>query len=454
MAKQQELRDRLLELEGRGQEVTARKRQEELSLLSEDNKVLQLRIYALEDEKAATEAAKTAAINAINLQITSQDSLVNSITQTLNTINNLIGNVDSLSEAGRELVGLNPKTKTLVESFNETESKINSLSEALNTFSGTTVLSVVESLTALIEQGKAMSDFQNSLTESISSLRFESMSLEDRISSLKAKESKLFGEITTAKDPLKVAKDLQDTITTRYSLEKEYQDKLISGQQQINNTTKDAIKQQIDALKGTKDLLTEIRSFTYDMKIGESSVLSPQQQLGVASQQFYEVLAKAKEGDTKAQSSLTGVAKTFLDEAKGFYASTTGYVDIFNQVMGALSGFGTTEAIDPQMAMLEKQLTALDNLNVSTVDLKEQQAIDLEKVSTILSGLQEENRAKQEELVQALKDQITELKAVQDNQIAQIKQQLAIRDETNARLDDAKSKLSDMRDSLKLLERK
>lgn len=418
-------------------------RQKELVSLDESLKPLQERVWALEDEKAA-----------ISLQITAQDSLIDSITQSLNTVDGLIGSVDSLSEAGRGLVGLSPKTKTLIENFSDTEAQINSLSETLTTFSGTAVLSVAESLAALIEQGNGMSDFQNSLTDSITSLRFESMSLEDRLSSLKAKERKLFSEITSSKDPLKLAKDLQDTINARYSLEKEYQDQLISGQQEINNTSKDTIKQQIDALKNTKDLLGEIRSFTYDLRIGESSILSPQQQLGVASQQFYEVLAKAKEGDTKAQSNLTSVAKTLLDEAKGFYASTTGYVDIFNQVMGALSGFGTTEVIDPQLAMLEKQLTALDNLNISTIDLGEQQAVDLEKVGTLLSGLQAENRAKQEELVQTLKDQIAELKAVQANQVAQIKQQLAIRDETNALLDDAKTKLTDMRDSLKLLERK
>ena len=418
-------------------------RQKELASLDESLKPLQERVWALEDEKTA-----------INLQITAQESLVDSITQSLNTVDDLIGSVDSLSEAGRGLVGLSPKTKTLIESFNDTEAQINSLSETLNTFSGTTALSVTESLAALIEQGKGMSDFQNSLTDSIASLRFESMSLEDRLSSLRAKERKLFSEITSSKDPLTVAKNLQDTINARYSLEKEYQDNLISGQQEINNASKDTIKQQIDALKNTRDLLGEIRSFTYDLRIGDSSVLSPQQQLEVASQQFYEVLAKANAGDTKAQSSITSVAKTFLDEAKGYYASTTGYVDIFNQVMDALSGFGTTEVIDPQLAMLEKQLTALDSLNISTIDLREQQAIDLEKVGTTLSGLQAENRAKQEELVQTLKDQIAELKAVQANQVAQIKQQLAIRDETNALLNDAKTKLADMRDSLKLLERK
>ena len=425
-------------------------RQKELASLDESLKPLQERVWALEDEKAAINLQ----ITAINLQITAQDSLVDSITQSLNAVDDLIGNVDSLSEAGRGLVGLSPKTKTLIESFNDTEAQINSLSETLNTFSGTAALSVTESLAALIEQGKGMSDFQNSLTDSIASLRFESMSLEDRLSSLRAKERKLFSEITSSKDPLTVAKNLQDTINARYSLEKEYQDNLISGQQEINNASKDTIKQQIDALKNTRDLLGEIRSFTYDLRIGDSSILSPQQQLEVASQQFYEVLAKANAGDTKAQSSITSVAKTFLDEAKGYYASTTGYVNIFNQVMGALSGFGTAEVTDPQLAMLEKQLTALDSLNISTIDLREQQAIDLEKVGTTLSGLQAENRAKQEELVQTLKDQIAELKAVQSNQVAQIKQQLAIRDETNALLNDAKTKLTDMRDSLKLLERK
>ena len=352
------------------------------------------------------------------------------------------------------MLGMTPKVKSLVENFNSTDESIRSLSETLNKFTDTTVLSLSDRLTNLVEQDKAILDFQSNLKGMIGNLRFESLSLEDRISSLKTLEGKLFGEINGADNPLEVAKHLQEVITQRYSLEEEYQNVLLDGQKQINETTKSNLKQQIDTLHNTKDFLTSLKAFTNDIKISELSILSPEKQLGEVSQQFYETLAKAKTGDTQAQAGLTNLAKSLLDEAKGFYASTTGYVDVYNQVMSALGSFDDMANIDPQITLLEKQLSTLDALAATTDSLKEQQIADLERVSDTLNNTHIENKAKQQELIDALKSQISELKTVQENQIAQIKQQIAIRDESNIKIDEANSKLSSMRDSLKLLERK
>lgn len=461
LAKQQELRDKLAILEGKGKEVEARKRQEELGALDATSKAIQLRIWELEDEKVAIEAAKVAAeaakrdeISSLNQQISVQQDYVSSLKTSADGINNLIGDIDSLASSGMAMLGMTPKVKSLVENFNSTDESVRSLSETLNKFTATTVLSLSDRLTNLVEQDKAILDFQSNLKDMVGNLRFESLSLEDRISSLTTLEGKLFGEINGADNPLEVAKHLQEVITQRYSLEEEYQNVLLDGQKQINETTKSNLKQQIDTLRNTKDFLTSLKAFTNDIKISELSILSPEKQLGEVSQQFYETLAKAKTGDNRAQSDLTNLAKSLLDEAKGFYASTTGYVDVYNQVMSALGSFGDMANIDPQITLLEKQLSTLDALAATTDSLKEQQIADLERVSDTLNNTHIENKAKQQELIDALKSQISELKTVQENQIAQIRQQLAIRDESNIKLDEANGKLTSMRDSLKLLERK
>lgn len=454
LAKQQELKDKLATLEGKGKEIEARKRQEELGAMDATSKAIQLRIWELEDEKVAIEAAKKDEISSLNQQISVQQDYVSSLKTSADGINNLIGNIDSLASSGMAMLGMTPKVKSLVENFNSTDESVRSLSETLNKFTATTVLSLSDRLTNLVEQDKAILDFQSNLKDMIGNLRFESLSLEDRISSLKTLEGKLFGEINGADNPLEVAKHLQEVITQRYSLEQEYQAGLLAGQKEINETTKSNLKQQIDSLHSTKDFLTSLKAFTASIKIGELSILSPEKQLGEASQQFYETLAKAKTGDTQAQADLTNLAKSLLDEAKGFYASTTGYVDIYNQVTSALGSFGDMANIDPQITLLEKQLSTLDALAAATDSLKEQQIADLERVSDTLNNAHIDNKAKQQELIDALKVQISELKNVQENQIAQIKQQLAIRDESNIKLDEANGKLSSMRDSLKLLERK
>lgn len=454
LAKQQELRDKLAILEGKGKEVEARKRQEELGALDATSKAIQLRIWELEDEKVAIEAIRKEEISSLNQQILVQQDYVTSLKTTTDGVINVLGNLDSLTSTGISMLGIAPKVKSLVEDFNNTDESIRSLSETLDKFTATTVLSLSDRLTNLVEQDKAILDFQSNLKGMIGNLRFESLSLEDRISSLKTLEGKLFGEINGADNPLEVAKHLQEVITQRYSLEQEYQNVLLDGQKQINETTKSNIKQQIDSLRSTKDFLTSLKAFTASIKISELSILSPEKQLGEVSQQFYETLAKAKTGDNRSQSDLTNLAKSLLDEAKGFYASTTGYVDVYNQVMSALGSFGDMANIDPQITLLEKQLSTLDALAATTDSLKEQQIADLERVSDTLNNTHIENKAKQQELIDALKSQISELKTVQENQIAQIRQQLAIRDESNIKLDEANGKLTSMRDSLKLLERK
>jgi hypothetical protein len=68
------------------------------------------------------------------------------------------------------------------------------------------------------------------------------------------------------------------------------------------------------------------------------SPLSPTDQLATARKQYEDLLAKANTGDTTAIGALSGASDTYLRIAREIFASSSAYVDIFNSVMGQLTG--------------------------------------------------------------------------------------------------------------------
>lgn len=144
-----------------------------------------------------------------------------------------------------------------------------------------------------------------------------------------------------------------------------------------------AYDEESSALKETKSRLEQftasIKQFRSQMVIGSNSPLSPEQRLLEAQRQFRETAAKAATGDETAMNDLTSISQAYLDAAKGYYASTAGYVDIWNEVSNTLDQ--TQKAAEGQLSETEKQLKALDDqvkgiLDVNTSVMSVKDAID------------------------------------------------------------------------------
>ena len=106
-----------------------------------------------------------------------------------------------------------------------------------------------------------------------------------------------------------------------------------------------------------------------------------------------DVLAKAKTGDTTAQSSLSGARTSYLSEAQGYYGSNADYASIFNSVIGDMNslslGAPTTTDIESQQIVVER-LTDATN---SQVNLSKEQVEALKKIDAILAQQQENTEA-------------------------------------------------------------
>lgn len=151
------------------------------------------------------------------------------------------------------------------------------------------------------------------------------------------------------------------------------------------NAAQNAAMEQ--ALGGLKDFLTSITS-------GSASPLSPTTRLMLAQQRYGELAGRAKAGDKDAIAELSGAARDYLDAGRDVYASGSGYMGIYNQVVGEVSGIvgvsnplGVGAAANQNVAQAvndngRAQISALERSY--NVHVRQQQA--LERIEALLEA--------------------------------------------------------------------
>lgn len=129
------------------------------------------------------------------------------------------------------------------------------------------------------------------------------------------------------------------------------QQKLFSGQADVLGALSTVYKEKWDAIvKGTaagvtatQNALGQIAQYLQGLFVGPLSPLTPMQQFAQAQQAYQAELVKAQGGDAGALGDVTKYADTYLNQARGAYASSQAYTDIFNQVTGALGALAGTQ---------------------------------------------------------------------------------------------------------------
>lgn len=105
---------------------------------------------------------------------------------------------------------------------------------------------------------------------------------------------------------------------------------------------------QRDQLREAEQLASSLRrvaddlaEFTGSLSLSSFSPLSPEARLQEAQRQFGLLSSRAQAGDLEAAGALPGSASRLLEEARGFYASGSGFTDIFamvSRVLGDTTG--------------------------------------------------------------------------------------------------------------------
>lgn len=105
--------------------------------------------------------------------------------------------------------------------------------------------------------------------------------------------------------------------------------------------------------KANKQVLKSYRDFLDSIKTGSLSTLSPEDQLKFAQSRFNSDVTAAQSGDADAINRVTQSAQSLLDIAKSFYASSTGYTDIYELVTNAITALSNasayTASVDPNI---------------------------------------------------------------------------------------------------------
>lgn len=128
-----------------------------------------------------------------------------------------------------------------------------------------------------------------------------------------------------------------------------------------------ALKTTVDRLKAFQ---TGILSFKDSLLLGSLSTLTPVQKAAEAQRQYEATLAKARTGDTAAQSALQAAASAYLTADQVIKASSDGYAADAAKVQADLAALaavagGQASDAERQMAALDAQVGALITINDS-----------------------------------------------------------------------------------------
>jgi hypothetical protein len=117
-------------------------------------------------------------------------------------------------------------------------------------------------------------------------------------------------------------------------------------QRQIEESVRESRESQLAAIVGARGGLA---NFLNGTALGGLSPMTPQEKLAEAKRQYEAILAAAMGGDLGAAGRLGGAAETYLQIAREMFASGSGYISIYDQVMGQVKGVDQRLAIDEQI---------------------------------------------------------------------------------------------------------
>lgn len=166
-------------------------------------------------------------------------------------------------------------------------------------------------------------------------------------------QSLLAGE-TDIRRQVELAGQMKDLVLERYQSER--------SAIEANRAAAD------DAAAAMRAGLMSIGTYARSLLLSDLSPLTAPQRLAESQSQFESALARARQGDAGALGSLSGAAGTYLQEARGFFASSSRYSDVFGSVQGALAQLGLSAESVTATGDWQAQLLAVDNAAAANLE--------------------------------------------------------------------------------------
>lgn len=455
--------------------LTAGRNAEEIRATFRD---LVLGIDLTSDAGIAAYAALTGMSGALSQWIDDSVELGRVASGASDAVEDLAASVESsfgdVQAAMREIA---PAAETLVDAWRRGKSEIESIRAALGLDGGT---SGSASLIAQMQRYGALASGYGSARTTLQGSIFETglaaMSPADQAAALRQRAAGVWGTLQGSDDPAAVIGQYTDLILRAIRADgaasmagqqaiydAEYQGALDAqrlakearqDQVAVLTAQREAWEDQIDALERMRDFSREMRDYVTDLRIGDLSILSPTDRIGVAGAAFRTNLAGARAGDEASQRDLTSSATAYLTETRKFFASSAEYVKVFQEVTGALDSLGLASARpEDQISLLREQITTAET-QIERLKIIEDQQIELRKATIDTSAAEiEALRAIDSAAAAAqayllteiqkqrsdLADHLETLQTIVDQQQAQIAQQAAIQAALQEQLDGIRS---------------
>jgi len=344
---------------------------------------------------------------------------------------------------------LSPVARTVADYLAATQQQLAGLSDGLANLFNTAQLTDLQKLGQSVGYREQIRGAISSLNDDIFEAMIKGMSRPQQIDALKKAEADLWSGMGGAADKGQQAAKIRSVVLRRLGLESEEVNadasKAAALAKQARQDQIDTIKSQIDGMQRMRDLASQIADFTGNLAVGDLSTLSYTDQLAAARQLFESTLGAAKGGDVKAQSNLTSSARTYLDEARDYFASGADYAAIYDAVNAGLNSISATSPSDGVITGAQSELERLQNLPEILATVADTSQAEVEALRAVQSALHRGDEYLTKSIdrqTEAMQKQIDALKSLADNQQAQIAQAGAAYVAMVSELQQVKAKLS------------
>lgn len=218
---------------------------------------------------------------------------------------------------------------------------------------------------------------------------------------------RLTGDLTTAADTLDETSVAYANIIAGSSEAYTQYLKALDAAKENNAAQRELLQEQLAALSAQRQFVSHVEDTLRAIKLSDISPLTPAERLQQAQIEYAKVLTQVENGDLTRGQELGGLAQTYLGEASSYYASSSSYQAIYDEVIASLEAAGGQFTdIETEQARIEAALEGLEGELLKAEDraysVYQQQLFSLARQEESLKSIRDLLNMLPPELAQAL----------------------------------------------------
>lgn len=386
-------------------------------------------------------AASDTVVQALMRQVFAHEDFTASLQTDADAIITMYGEVISA------MAEINPPAQTLVDSWRESKTELQSLQGVFDQFFGAAIPDAAATIQNLLTNQGGFASGVSTAHGNADNARLQTLTAGQRAEFWRQQEASLWQGLGNSTDKAGTISQIMDAYSNTRAAEL---DVLTADQAKLNDTTKTGLQTQLDTWNTTLSVIEKAKSFaeSLDQFMGslafsDLSALGYTDQLSAASALYGKTLNGVNNNDANAIGNFTGNAQDYLKEAQAYYGGASlDYATIYQQVVNDAAGLGLNLNTDSAGAQSEiDRITAALNGLTATLpkgianEFSSETADGYMRIETALQAGVDSSKSQLDEQKALLQKQIDKQQTVIDNQERQIAQLAATHAQIMAQLD-------------------